>query len=232
MYGSAISLQVSNEATHADSIIQRSTTRAAPSLTLTTSSVTPSPETPVTPPTFVTVTENGTTITKTAPGLPSSDPALGQSSLPSSNTNVGKVAGASVGAALGLALLIAFAVWIYRRRRRPNPAPPGTPVSEKSSYHGTFVSRHASQMSHSGLINKAMRINTHGLSNASTGNSAGTSSSQNHRHSAGTDMRLNPSALYARAESQHSHVSLQDNRDYSRQLQVRKTAWLPQMGYL
>ena len=75
-------------------------------------------------------------------------------------------------------------------------------------------------MSEAGLIDKNPRVITTGLPMASNGNSAGTSVSQSNRYSAGTDIRLNPNALYAQAESQHSSVSLQDNRDYSRQLQV------------
>ena len=78
-------------------------------------------------------------------------------------------------------------------------------------------------MSQAGLIDRNPRIITTGLPGGSSNNSAGTSLSQSNRYSLPTDMRLNPNAIYTHEEAQHSSVSLQDNRDYSRQLHVSST---------
>lgn len=75
-------------------------------------------------------------------------------------------------------------------------------------------------MSQADLIDKHGGTTITGLGSASGGASAGVAGSQNNRYSAGTDLRLNPNAIYSHEKSQHSNVSLQDNRDYSRQLQV------------
>jgi hypothetical protein len=168
----------------------------------------------------ITVTQNGTTITSTASVTPSPDPALGQDSPQPSGSNPGKTAGIAIAAAVGLAAVLGLAFWLYLRRRRLNESPPGTPDSDHAGGAKGLPRRHASQMSQAGLIDKNPRIVTTGLPAGSNGNSAGTSLSQTNRYSAGTDLRLNPNALYTQPEAQHSSVSLQDNRDYSRQLQV------------
>lgn len=171
-------------------------------------------------PSVVTVTENGTTITSTASVTPSQDPVLGQSASPADEANSGKMAGIAVGAAVGLAGILGLAFWFYLRKRRRSPSPLGTTDSDHGDATNGLPRRHASQMSQAGLIDKNPRIITTGLPAGSGSNSAGTSLSQNNRYSAGTDIRLNPNAIYTHEESQHSNVSLQDNRDYSRQLHV------------
>jgi hypothetical protein len=134
------------------------------------------------------------------------------------------MAGIAIGAAVGLAAIVGLVFWVYMRRKRRNQSTPGTPDSDQGDATKGLPRRHASQMSEAGLIDKNPRIITTGLPNGSSGNSAGTSLSQSNRYSVGTDIRLNPNAIYTQAESQHSSVSLQDNRDYSRQLQVSSSS--------
>lgn len=130
------------------------------------------------------------------------------------------MAAIAIGAAVGLAAILGLVFWLYLRRRRQNLSPPRTPESDQVDGVKGLPTRHASQMSQAGLIDKNPRIVTTGLPMGSNANSAGTSLSPSHRYSAGTDLRLNPNAIYTCEQSQHSSVSLQDNRDYSRQLQV------------
>lgn len=137
------------------------------------------------------------------------------------------MAGITIGAAMGLAAVLGLVFWLYLRGRRRNQSLPGTPESDHGDAAKGLPRRHASQMSQAGLIDKNPRIITTGLPGGSNANSAGTSLSQNNRYSAGTDIRLNPNAIYTHEESQHSNVSLQDNRDYSRQLQVSATSSTP-----
>jgi hypothetical protein len=151
---------------------------------------------------------------------PSPDPLLEQASPPSEASNSGQTAGIAVGAAVGLAAVTGFGFWFYLRRRRRKQTSPGSSEIDHCLAPNGVPTRHASQMSQAGLIDKNPRVMTAGLMTGSGANSAGTSS-QNNRHSAGTDMRLNPNAIYTHDERQHSSVSLQDNRDYSRQLHVR-----------
>jgi len=203
--------------------IEATSTPTPTPTTLATSPSTSSPsptQGPSLVPSVVTVTQNGTTITSTASVTPSPDPALGQASPQSSGSNPGKTAGISIGAAVGLAAVLGLAFWLYLRKRRRNQSSPGTPESDHGAVVNGLPRRHASQMSQAGLIDKNPRVVTAGLPVGSNANSAGTSLSQSNRYSAGTDLRLNPNAIYTHEESQHSSVSLQDNRDYSRQLQV------------
>lgn len=197
-----------------------------PTTMATTSS--PSPTEHVTlVPSVITVTQNGTTITSTASIIPTPDPALGQSSPPPSGSNPGKTAGIAIGAAVGLAAVLALSFWLFLLKRKRDQSRPETPESGQSESPRGLPRRHASQMSQAGLIDKNPRIITTGLPNGSNANSAGTSLSQSNRYSVGTDLRLNPNAIYTHEESAHSNVSLQDNRDYSRQLQVSDASPLP-----
>jgi hypothetical protein len=125
------------------------------------------------------------------------------------------MAGIVIGVSLGVAAILALGFWLYLRRRRRAQSPPGTPESDQGDATKGLPRRHASQMSQAGLIDKNPRIVTTGLPTGSNGNSASTN-----RYSIPTDMRLNPNAIYTHEESRQSNVSLQDNRDYSRQLQV------------
>ncbi|KAF7514424.1 hypothetical protein GJ744_000194 [Endocarpon pusillum] len=210
-----------------NTLISTPTTTPTPTTLVTSSSTfSPSPtplptEAPSLVPSVITVTQNGTTITSTASVAPSTDPALGQSSSPPSGGNPGRMAGIAIGAAVSLAAILGLAFWLYLRRRKQNLSPPRTPESDRADGVKGLPTRHASQMSQAGLIDKNPRIVTTGLPIGSNSNSAGTSLSPSNRYSAGTDLRLNPNAIYTCEESQHSSVSLQDNRDYSRQLQVR-----------
>jgi hypothetical protein len=202
--------------------------------TLATSPTTPSPaptQAPSLVPSVITVTQNGTTITSTASVTPSPDAVFGQASSPPNGSNAGKITGIAIGAAVGLAIIIGLAFWLYLRRRGRGQFLPGTPESDVGDVDKGLPTRHASQMSQAGLIDKNPRVITTGLPTGSNPHSAGTGFSQNpnYRYSAPTDLRLNPSLLYAQVTAQHSSVSLQDNRDYSRQLHVSSTA-LPIIG--
>jgi hypothetical protein len=138
------------------------------------------------------------------------------------------MAGIAIGAAIGVAAFLGFAFWLHLRKRRKIRSLPGTPDSDQVDVGKGLPTRHASQMSQAGLIDKNPRIITTGLPAGSNANSAGTSLSQSNRFSVGTDLRLNPNAIYTNEESQHSSVSLQDNRDYSRQLQASSPCHRPQ----
>lgn len=192
--------------------------------TLATSLVTSSPSPTSAPslvPSVVTVTQNGTTITSTASTIPSPDPALGHAAPAPSGSNPGRMAGIAIGSAVGLAALLGFTFWFYLWKKRRSRSSRGRLDSDQGEGAQGLPRRHASQMSQAGLIDKNPRIITTGLPAGSSANSAGTTLSQSNRYSVGTDMRLNPNAIYTHEESQHSSVSLQDNRDYSRQLHVR-----------
>jgi hypothetical protein len=208
-----------------ETTIERTATQAPTTLATSSTSPVPAPtQAPSLVPSVITVTQNGTTITSTASVTPGTDAVFGQASPPPNGSNAGKIAGIAIGAAVGLAIILGLAFWLYLRRRGRGQFVPGTPESDAGEVDKGLPTRHASQMSQAGLIDKNPRVVTTGLPMGSNANSAGTAFSSNYRYSAPTDLRLNPSLLYAQVQSQHSSVSLQDNRDYSRQLHVSSTA--------
>lgn len=171
---------------------------------------------------MITVTQDGVTITSTASVHPSSDATLEQGRSSPSGANAGRTASIAIGAVVGLAATMGLIFWVYVRRRRRNQSRSGTPDSYRGNVSKGTPRRVASQMSQAGLINKKPRIITTSLPGGSSGNSAGTTLSQSNRYSLPTDIRLNPDAIYTHEEAQQSSVSLQDNRDYSRQLHVSR----------
>lgn len=162
-----------------------------------------------------------------------SDATLGQSSTSGGHgVSTGKVVGIVLGVALGIGLIIGILVWLWFRRKRRHDmrdlSPEGSFVADRSggiSSGGNSVpSRQVSQMSTSGLLGKAPRLNTVGLVGGSDLRSADTTGSGFDRRSVGTDQRLNPWALYTQEDRNISSVSLQDNQDYSRQLRVSSSS--------
>lgn len=129
-----------------------------------------------------------------------------------------------------MAILVGALVWFFCRRRRHVDEQSRTSSfiadrvggSSSGNQSNSVPSRQVSQMSQAGLLgSKAPRIQTQGLGGGLgiDSRSPDPASSSVDRRSVGTDQRLNPWAIY-KADDQMSSVSLQDDRDYSRQLRV------------
>lgn len=155
---------------------------------------------------------------------------LGQGASNDSSSNglsKGAVAGIAVGVALGvtmIAVIILLFLWRRMKKRRAE-AEAGTGPEAVGGAGGSpnSVSRHTSQMSQSGLLSKAPRLNTRIASNGlqSSGQSGSTISptGTTNRRSIGADQRLDAyHPIYTHENLQHSDVSLQDNMDYSRKI--------------
>lgn len=164
----------------------------------------------------------------------SADATLGQGATGGGGggggVSTGKVVGIVLGVALGLGALIGIALWFWFRRRHQKleaqRAPEASFISRPgdTSPSNHIPSRQVSQLSSSDLLgSKIPRLNTSGLTLGPDPRSAETTSPGFDRRSLGTDQRLNPYALYIHDESRLSNVSLQDNQDYSRQLQVSRS---------
>lgn len=167
-----------------------------------------------------------------SPASTTDDATLGQSRTAGSKGGVsgGAIAGIVIGVIGGLAAVITALVWFFCRRRRRdqersrNSSFVAERVGPSSSgqQSNSIPSRQVSQMSQAGLLgSKAPRINTAfgGAGSLGLGSPTDPGSSTADRRSVGTDQRLNPWAIY-KQDDQKSSVSLQDDRDYSRQLRV------------
>ncbi len=152
---------------------------------------------------------------------------LGQSST-GGGLGAGKIAGIVVGVALAVGALIGIGIWLWFRRRHKKlreehtPETAFVPRTGDTTPSNNVPSRQVSQMSTAGLLGpKNPRINTAlPVLRQNTRSPGSTNLSPSNRHSAGTDQRLNPYALYMNEQAHASDVSLQDNHDYSRQLRV------------
>lgn len=130
----------------------------------------------------------------------------------------------------GLAVIVGALLWFFCRRRRlaQDRSRTSSFIAERAggsssgNQSNSIPSRQVSQMSQAGLLgSKAPRIQTTGLGGGLgfDPRSPDPASSAVDRRSVGTDQRLNPWAIYSPDDHADS-VSLQDDRDYSRQLRV------------
>ncbi|KKY16024.1 putative cell wall integrity and stress response component [Phaeomoniella chlamydospora] len=179
---------------------------------------------------FSCCTDVSTIIVTPSSSATSDSSPLGQGASNDSSSNglsKGAVAGIAVGVALGvtmIAVIILLFLWRRMKKRRAE-AEAGTGPEAVGGAGGSpnSVSRHTSQMSQSGLLSKAPRLNTRIASNGlqSSGQSGSTISptGTTNRRSIGADQRLDAyHPIYTHENLQHSDVSLQDNMDYSRKI--------------
>lgn len=184
------------------------------------------------------ITQSGAVITRTVVQTPSSNPSA--SSAPArtdkdDGPNVGAIAGGVVGGVVGLLAiigLVGFVLW--RRRKQQRQAQDEGQMGSGGSSGG--ITRNTSTMSKAGLLGGATEVDHQYppriATNYSTQNSRyGTdhesiSPISNRRNSQPLmiDSRLNPNAVITFAganASRESVASLDDSRDYGRQLNVR-----------
>ncbi|KAH7067832.1 hypothetical protein FB567DRAFT_256668 [Paraphoma chrysanthemicola] len=184
------------------------------------------------------ITQSGAVITRTVVQTPSSNPSA--SSAPArtdkdDGPNVGAIAGGVAGGVVGLLAiigLVGFVLW--RRRKQQRQAQDEGQMGSSGSSGG--ITRNTSTMSKAGLLGGATEVDHQYppriATNYSTQNSRyGTdhesiSPISNRRNSQPLmiDSRLNPNAVitFAAANaSRESVASLDDSRDYGRQLNVR-----------
>ncbi|KAF2270107.1 hypothetical protein CC78DRAFT_611772 [Lojkania enalia] len=202
------------------------TSTPSPSSSTTDSSKAPEPTDPPSPIIqTLTITDNGTPITKTVTSTPSSGIPATLDPTKKQGTNVGAIVGGVIG---GLALLcsivggILFFLWRRRRNQSNND-------NEQAG-----VQRNVSTMSKAGLLGRGEKsqyppriTTTYSKRNSRIGldNESGSPVSGSDRRSSRPyvfDQRLNPSAIMAMDNgSRGSFASLDDSRDYGRELNVR-----------
>jgi cell wall integrity and stress response component len=181
------------------------------------------------------VTVSGGVITRTIVQTPSSAPT--SSSAPvvtdkdNDGPNVGAIAGGVAGGVIGLLAIIGGLLFVLWRRRKQSEAH----MAENGGSSGG-ITRNTSTMSKMGLLGGAREVDHQYppriATNLSTFNSRygadheSISPSSNRRNSQPLviDSRLNPNAVMTFAGSnlsRESLASLDDSRDYGRQLNVR-----------
>ncbi|KAH8724229.1 hypothetical protein GQ44DRAFT_618614 [Phaeosphaeriaceae sp. PMI808] len=182
------------------------------------------------------ITESGIVVTRTIIQTPLLPPSSSTAPINTGNggngTNVGAIAGGVAGGVVGLLAIVGGILFVLWRRRRRQQAENGGSAAGSSS----GITRNTSTMSRAGLLGGAPlaehqyppRIAT----NLSTQNSRygvdqdSISPISNRRNSQPLmiDSRLNPNAVITFAGANHSRESvgsLDDSRDYGRQLNVR-----------
>ncbi|KAK8158152.1 hypothetical protein BC567DRAFT_28529 [Phyllosticta citribraziliensis] len=178
------------------------------------------------------VTQGGNVITQTVTSVPgaNSTSADSRDSRPASRNSVsgGQIAGAVVGGLAGVALIVGIATWILLRRRNAQNA--GRDENGDANHP---PQRNVSTLSRTGLLKSAERdysttlppINTRHSSNDPSGTETMTPMSERDRRNSRPvfqDPRLNPYPYHVDNNNSHaSIVSIEDNRDYTRTLNVR-----------
>jgi cell wall integrity and stress response component len=183
-----------------------------------------------------TVTEGGAIVTRTVIYTPSQSPSASSIAVETGKSeggsNVGAIAGGVAGGVVGLlAIAGGLIFFLWRRRKQQREA------LENSNGGGSGgITRNTSTMSKAGLLGGATEMEhqypARIATNYSTRNSRyggdqdSTSPTSNRRNSQPLmiDSRLNPNAVmtFAGANlSRDSIASLDDSRDYGRQLNVR-----------
>lgn len=174
------------------------------------------------------VTQGGNVITQTVTSVPGANSSTSADSRPSSRNSVsgGQIAGAVVGGLAGVALIVSIATWILLRRRNAQNA-------GREDGDGTHPpQRNVSTLSRTGLLKSAERdysttlppINTRHSSNDPSGTDTMTPMSERERRNSRPvfqDPRLNPYPYNVDQGSHVSIISIEDNRDYTRTLNVR-----------
>ncbi|KAF2808731.1 uncharacterized protein BDZ99DRAFT_38472 [Mytilinidion resinicola] len=196
-----------------------STTTQAPSSS-TTSSATSWTPTPITSVQIVTV--SGSVVTKTVTGMSTQPAEIVQKKH---STSGGAIAGAVIGSLAGLALVGALLFWFFFWRKRQSDK------TKDSEAAGNPPQRNTSTMSRTGLLGKSEKpsyppviTNLKRSSTQALDQSASISPASDRRNSRPLfyDQRLNPSALMDLDNGSHTSIlTIEDNRDYTRTLNVR-----------
>ena len=184
------------------------------------------------------VTESGAVVTRTVIWQPTVDASQASPSSSSASNNTAAIVGGVVGGVAGIAIIVAailFCLWRRRKQQRQEEQSP------------TSITRNTSTMSKAGLISGRGEKETHYPPTIATthGTVASRYDNESISPTSGSqrrlsqpmmiDSRLNPDAVlmfhptYAN-HSRESLTSIDDSRDYGRQLNVREIAffdWLP-----
>ncbi|KAH9866529.1 hypothetical protein J1614_008219 [Plenodomus biglobosus] len=176
------------------------------------------------------ITESGIIVTRTVVFTPSSTPASSQTSDSDSKSNTGAIVGGAVGGVLGLLAIVGGVLFLLWRRRK----------QQRDQFDGeggqSSLNRNTSTMSKAGLLGgrsaeKNMpyppaTVATSGSQRSRhDDDSIGPMSTSDRRYSQPVlvDSRLNPRAVltfHGSNESRDSLASIDDSRDYGRQLNV------------
>lgn len=177
-------------------------------------------EQPVTVPTLV--TESGMVITRTVVITPIPAASTGQDSNKSS-TDVGAIAGGVAGGVVGLLAIVGVILFLLMRRRRQR--------EQNGQEGGAGITRNVSTMSRAGLLGgqaeKTTPLTTTFGSQRSRHDDDSitpvTPSTRRLSQPILVDSRLNPAAVltFHGNQSRESLGSIDDSRDYGRQLNVR-----------
>ncbi|KAL1625574.1 hypothetical protein SLS56_007233 [Neofusicoccum ribis] len=168
------------------------------------------------------VTVGGSVVTQTVTSMPSAD----DSGSGSSRASGGQIAGAVIGGLAGLALIAGAVVWalMLMRRKQEQQA-----RDAESANGGVTPQRNVSTLSRTGLLRSGEKdytatlppINTTRQSSDPSDTITPISERRNSRplfH----DQRLNPEQFMSLDNGSHaSIISIEDNRDYTRTLNVR-----------
>ncbi|KAH7061193.1 Wsc4-like protein [Macrophomina phaseolina] len=222
----------SSTSTKATSTSKSSTSSSAAAATTTSSSSSSDEstsstrtETPTTQVTVVTV--GGSVVTQTVTSSPSLAGAESGTGSGGSSVSGGQIAGAVIGGLAGLALIAAAVVWFLLRIRRRQEQQAGD--AEGGSTGGVTPQRNVSTLSRTGLLRSGEKdytatlppINTTRQSSDPSDTITPISERRNSRplfH----DQRLNPQPFLSLDNGSHaSIISIEDNRDYTRTLNVR-----------
>ena len=172
------------------------------------------------------VTESGVVITRTVVYSPTSAPA--KTEKENDGPNTGAIAGGAVGGVVGLLAIVGGILFLLWRRRKQQHLRGG-------DADASGITRNTSTMSRSGLLGSSSEKGNHNLPPLVTN-----MGSQRSRHDADSispmtasdrrysqpvlvDSRLNPRAVltfHGSNESRESLASIDDSRDYGRQLNV------------
>ncbi|KAI5198670.1 hypothetical protein AUEXF2481DRAFT_3647 [Aureobasidium subglaciale EXF-2481] len=184
------------------------------------------------------VTVSGGPVTQTVTSTAVVDPgADSQRQIEQKGVSGGTVAGAVVGSVAGVALLLAGAFFLWRRKRSETPDPESPRSSSGSGSARRRMERNTSVLSKTGLLSS--------IGNAADAEKFHDDSAQTHKYHVSEstapipaspdgdnrrnsrplvyDQRLNPAALMEHWERNGSRASIgtmQDQRDYSRPLGV------------
>jgi hypothetical protein len=190
---------------------------------------------------------SGAVVTQTVTSTPVAAPITNPEQLPvhkSDKLDGGAIAGIVIGTLAGLALLIAAAILLWRRKMQSRDAEEGGSGGGKNlgrnvsvlskagllartrhsmgdrenDYHGTSQTGGQNSVRHSMMFAPDA---ANGVSPTSPlGSSHGSDNSRRMSRPMVYDQRLNPSALFANPEANGSRISMQDQQDYSRPLGV------------
>ena len=164
-------------------------------------------------------------MTPTVPPSSSTGPPAASNS-PGAFRTVKQAVGFGIGFGLAMVLLAAAVLWWSCRRRRRN----AIAVSSYTAGEET-PQRRPSRLSQMGLLggnSRPMSERVHGIDTSGWGPAGGTNRSPDEithaerrfSYPLNSDSRLEPSVLWQRSQWNESHVSLGDDKDYTRRLHV------------